>query len=669
MVAAVPTNNPLLGDWSALPFALPPFAETRVHHFPPAIAAAQAQHLAELVAIANTTAAPTFDNTIAPLDRAGRRLSDILCFYQTLTLSASSDELQAIERTLVGPLADHEAKVHAVPGLFARLQAVFDARGSNDLNSEQRRLVELLHRDWVRAGSAFDAATQAKHDAIVKELETCMTTFRHNLMADERTVVSVEAADMVGVPAHVVAAAAADGGTYAIKMTLSMVDPFLTHCPNADARERVWTQWKARGEMSADNNSIAARILQLRQEQARLHGFRTFAEFQTSDMMAKTPHAVLDLLHKVWAPARAAAVKERNVLEAYAASVGADTRIRPSDWRFYAEKVRAATFHVDDAQVKPYFCLARMTAAVMDVAHKLFQLHFVRRPDIKAYHPDVQVFEVHDEQSNEIIAIFFHDVLARPHKRGGAWMNCFRQQSRNIDDKGTAQIPLVINNCNFIKDAPLSFANVKTLFHEFGHGLHAILSNATYNRLAGTQVAQDFVELPSQLMEHWMSRTEVLSQHARHEVTGAPMPAALLENVIAAMHFQQGYKTAKSVALMLMDQALHGLDVHMPSFETEFLKTLDMPDGLDLPARVPHFRHIFGGAYAAGYFVYLWAEVLDADAFAAFVEAGDVFDKATADRARQFIYSSGNTRDHMEGYRAFRGRDPSIDALMKKKGF
>ncbi|KAF0686041.1 Aste57867_22135 [Aphanomyces stellatus] len=679
MVAA---SNPLLADWSARPFSIPPFEETEAHHFQPAIEVAQAQHVDEIRAIAENAEAPTFENTIAALDRAGRLLANILMFYHALTGSASSKELQAIERALVGPMADHSAKIKSTHGLFARVKAVYDALDSSDLNPEQSRLVERVYTGYVRGGAAFDDATQATHDAIVKELSQLMTSFRQNLMADEGESVAVTDEELVGTPDYIVAAAkkaAADKGLdgHVITLTRSLVDPFLTYCPNAAARERVWNQWKLRGEMTAerDNNPIAVRILELRQEQARLHGFRTFAEFQTSDMMAKTPDAVLDLLNKVWVPARAAALEERKTLEAYAASVGASPVVRPSDWRFYAEKVRAETFNVDDAQVKPYFSLERMTAAVMDCAHKLYNLRFVLRPDIKAYHPDVNVYEVHDEsQDDAIIAVFFHDCYARPFKRGGAWMSSFRLQSRNVDDKGTAQIPLVINNCNFTKGNPLSFNDVKTLFHEFGHGLHGMLSNASYTRLAGTQVPKDFVELPSQLMEHWMSRTEVLSKHARHEVTGEPIPTDLLEKVIAAMRFQQGYKTAELVSCMLIDQALHALEdvdgLDMRTYEADFLKKLDMPDGVGLVHRLPHFRHLFGGsAYAAGYFVYLWAAVLDADAFEAFVEAGDVFDKATADRARQFIYSSGNTRDQMDGYRAFRGRDPSIDALMKKKGF
>ncbi|KAF0686040.1 Aste57867_22134 [Aphanomyces stellatus] len=674
----VATSNPLLADWSARPFSLPPFEETETHHFQPAIEVGIVQHLDELRAIAENADAPTFDNTIAALDRAGALLTRVLNFYSNLTASCSSKELQQLERALVGPLSDHNAKAKSTPGLFARIKAVHDARDTSDLNPEQTRLVERIYTDYVRGGAAFDAETQATHDAIVKELSQLMTTFRQNITADEGdVVVQVTKDELVGTPDYLIAAADRGADGYVVTLARSMVEPFLTLCPNADARERVWQKWNFRGELSVerDNNPIAVRILELRQEQARLHGFRTFAEFQTSDMMAKTPDAVLDLLNKVWVPARAAALEERKTLEAYAASIGADTLIRPSDWRFYAEKVRAETFNVDDAQVKPYFSLERMTAAVMDCAHKLYNLRFVLRPDIKAYHPDVNVYEVHDEsQDDEIIAVFLHDNYSRPFKRGGAWMSSFRLQSRNVDDKGTAQIPVIINNNNFTKGAPLSFNNVKTLFHEFGHGLHGILSNVTYNRLAGTQVPKDFVELPSQLMEHWHRQPEVLAKHARHNVTNEPLPADLLEKVTAAMRFQQGFATVEHVACTLVDQALHALEdvdgLDMRAFEDLMLTKLEMPQGIVMRHRIPHFNHLFGGsAYAAGYFVYLWAAVLDADAFEAFVEAGDVFDKTTADRARQFIYSSGNTRDQMSGYRAFRGRDPTIDALMKKKGF
>ncbi|RQM20900.1 hypothetical protein B5M09_004078 [Aphanomyces astaci] len=683
MAPSASTNNPLLSDWSVRPFSLPPFEEIHASHFEPAIKVGIAEHLADLQQIAENPDAPTFDNTIKALDCAGALNGRILGVFHNLTSSICPPELRSVERNLVGPMADHHAAITSFPGLFERIKHVHDDKEAAKLTGEELRLVERIYVDFVRAGALFDKETQDKYNGIVKELAQLMTIFRQNITADESEVtVPVTEDELKGSPDYIVESARQAGvdrnsGTPVVTLARSMVEPFLTLCANADARERVWQAWNFRGESTPDrdNNPIAVRILELRIAQAKLHGFNTFAEYQTSDMMAKTPAAVMDLLERVWVPAKEAALRERDTLLAFASSIGEATPVlRPSDWRYYAEKVRSATFDLDDSAVKPYFSLDRMVEAVMDVAYQLYGLAFVHRPDIHAYHPDVKVYEVRFE--NEVVAIFLHDNFARPFKRGGAWMSQFRGQHRNTPD-GSNVIPIVINNNNFTKGYPatlLSFINVKTLFHEFGHGCHGMLSNATYKRLGGTQVPKDFVELPSQLMEHWMSQPQVLAKHARHVDTNEPIPEALLEKVTAAMRFQQGFATVEHVACTLVDQALHALDtvdgLDLLAFEKDILAKLDMPEGIVLRHRLPHFNHLFGGAsYAAGYYVYLWAAVLDADAFQAFVEAGDIFDKDTADRAKKFIYSSGNTRDQMEAYRAFRGREPSIDALMKKKGF
>ncbi|ETW08640.1 hypothetical protein H310_01176 [Aphanomyces invadans] len=684
MTATAPNNNPLLTDWSSRPYSLPPFDEIEASHFKPAIEAGQMEHLSDLKQIAENSDPPTFDNTIKALDRAGGLLSRVLGVFHNLSSSMCLPELRSVERELVGPLADHAAATTSYPGLFVRIKHVHDNRDTAKLEGEQLRLVERIYTDFVRAGALFDQQAQNKYNAIVKELAQLMTTFRQNITADETEVtVPVTEEELVGSPDYIVQSArqaAVDRNLegHVVTLARSMVEPFLTLCPNADARERVWREWNFRGELTPgrDNNPIAVRILELRIAQAKMHGFNTFAEYQTSDTMAKTPAAVMDLLERVWVPARDTALREREVLMSYAASMSDATPpiLRPSDWRYYAEKVRASTFDLDDSSVKPYFSLDRMVEAVMDVAHNLYGLTFVHRSDIKAYHPDVRVYEVHVE--NEVIAIFLHDNFARPFKRGGAWMSQFRGQHRNTPD-GSNVIPIVINNNNFTKGHPatlLSFNNVKTLFHEFGHGCHGMLSNATYKRLGGTQVPKDFVELPSQLMEHWMSQPQVLAKHARHVDTNEPIPPALLKKVTVAMKFHQGFATVEHVACTFIDQALHALQsvdgLDLVEFERDMLTKLGMPSGIMLRHRLPHFNHLFGASsYAAGYYVYLWAAVLDADAFEAFVEAGNIFDKDTADRARTYIYSSGNTRDQMEAYRAFRGRDPSINALMKKKGF
>ncbi|RHY10750.1 hypothetical protein DYB36_001775 [Aphanomyces astaci] len=677
------SNNPLLADWSVRPFSFPPFEEIKASHFKPAFASSQEKHLEELKQIANNPEEPTFDNTIKTFDRAGALFQSVAGVYNNLTASFCPPDLQAVQTELAGPLAEHYAKVTTFPGLFERIQHVHSHRASAGYTPEQLRLVERFYLDFVRKGALFDKETQDKYNAIVKELAELTTKFRQQVTTDESEVtVPVTAAELEGVPADIVAAArqaAADRNldSHVITLGRSLVEPFLTFCPNRDARERVWKAWTSRGELSPerDNLSLAVRILKLRSQQAKLHGYKSFADYQTVDTMAQTPEKVLELLNRVWTPAKTAANKERDVLSAYAVSIGESAEIRASDWRFYSEKVRAAKYNLDDSIVKPYFSLERMVEAVFDVAHRLYGLRFELRPDLKAYHADVPVYQVTND-SGDVLALFLHDSFARAHKKSGAWMSEFRSQSRNIDDVGTAEIPIVINNTNFTKGHPttlLSFNDCVMLFHEFGHGLHGMLSNATYRRLAGTRVLKDFLELPSQLMEHWVRQPQVLAKHARHFETNEPIPAELLAKVMAALKFQQGFATVEYTACALVDQALHAIEdvdgLDLTAFETATLEKLQMPEGIVMRHRIPHFRHLFATSmYASGYYVYLWAEVLDADAFDAFVEAGDIFHKDTADRAKKFIYSAGNTRDLMEGYRLFRGRDPKIEAMLIKNG-
>ncbi|CAK4690606.1 hypothetical protein LEN26_019422 [Aphanomyces euteiches] len=674
-------NNPLLAEWSVRPYSFPPFEDIKAEHFEPAFQVAWAKHLDELKQIADNPQEPTFDNTIKTFDRVGGLLSAIQGVYFNLTASLCTPDLQVVQRKLAGPMAEHRAKVVSFPGLFERINHVYKMRTTSNLNAEQIRLVERFHLDFVRQGALFDKKTQDKYNDIVKELAELTTTFRQQVTTDESdVVVHVDESELVGLPDDIIAAARQaaidrklDG--YVITLGRSLVEPFLTTCENRDARERVWKAWTSRGELSPDrdNCSIAVRILKLRSEQARIHGYKSFAAYQTNDTMAKTPEAVMGLLERVWAPAKVAANKERQVLSEYAVSVGDNPDIRPSDWRYYAEKVRAAKYDLDESEVKPYFSLDRMVEAVFNVANRLYGISFHLRTDLKAYHPDVKVYEV--REGEKVVALFLHDNYARPYKNSGAWMSEFRSQSRNVDDLGTNVIPIVINNNNFTKGSPtlLSFDDCVTLFHEFGHGCHGMLSNSTYQRLASTNVLKDFVELPSQLMEHWVRQPQVLAEHARHYKTGEPIPAELLSKVMAALRFQQGFATVEYTACALVDQALHALEnidgLDLNDFEKKKLAELEMPDGIVMRHRIPHFAHLFASSsYAAGYYVYLWAEVLDADAFDAFLESGDIFDKATAARARKYIYSAGNTRDHMEGYRLFRGQEPKIEPMLKKKG-
>ena len=459
-----------------------------------------------------------------------------------------------------------------------------------------------------------------------------------------------------------------------ITLSRSHIVPFLTFSQRRDLREQAWRAWTTRGEHDGehDNRPVAREILSLRNEQARLHGYAAFADYALADTMAKTQQAVAELLQQVWGPAKARAEEEREALAALALSHGETLTIEAWDWRFYAEKVRQARYDIDEAMVKPYFPLERMVDAVFDCANRLFGLRFVLMSDVQAYHADVKVYEVRDARGT-VMGVFLHDNFARPSKRSGAWMSSFRQQSRNA-----GALPLVVNNNNFARGAPgeptlLSFDDARTLFHEFGHGLHGLLSNVTYECVSGTNVLRDFVELPSQLFEHWLEEPEVLKRHARHHLTGEPIPDALVAKLHAARRFNQGYETVRYTASALVDMAAHALtDAQVPEvveFESAELRRIGLPPGIGVNHRLTHFQHLFSGSgYAAGYYVYLWAEVLDADGFAAFVEAGNAFDPIVAARLRQYIYSSGNSLEPAQAYRSFRGRAATVRPMLEKRG-
>jgi peptidyl-dipeptidase Dcp len=475
--------------------------------------------------------------------------------------------------------------------------------------------------------------------------------------------------------------AAADRGiadAWLITLSRSHVVPFLAFSERRDLRERAWRAWTTRGEHDGahDNRPVAREILTLRGEQARLHGYASYADYALADTMAGRPAAVQDLLMKVWVPAKASAERERQALQAMVASRGESLALEAWDWRYYAEKVRQARYELDEAEVKPYFPLDRMVEAVFDCAERLFGVRFVPQPQVRVYHPDVKVYEVHGP-ADRLIGLFLHDNFARPSKRSGAWMSSYRVQSRN-GAGGETVLPIVVNNNNFAKGAPgeptlLSFDDARTLFHEFGHGLHGLLSDVTYERLSGTNVLRDFVELPSQLFEHWLSEPDVLKRHARHCRTGEAIPDSLVQRLQAARTFNQGFETVRYTASALVDMAVHSLaDGEAPdigAFEAAELQRIGMPPGIGMNHRLPHFQHLFAGSgYAAGYYVYLWAEVLDADGFDAFVEAGDPFDREVAERLRRFIYSSGNSIEPTAAFQSFRGRPPVVDPMLKKKG-
>ncbi len=675
------TPNPLLQPWTA-PHGLPPFQSIQAAHFAPAFDAALAEHLADIARISGSPQPPSFENTIAALDRSGRALDRIAALFYNLTASETSPTLQAVERDMAPRLAAHNNAVYTNSALFARIDALHEQRGTLELNAEQRRVLERVHFDFVRAGARLAPAAQVRYGQIMQRLAELTTRFGQNVLADEAAyrLVLRDEADMAGLPDFVRAsarqAAAERGMSEAGVITLSRshIVPFLTFSQRRDLREQAWRAWTTRGEHDGehDNRPVAREILSLRNEQARLHGYAAFADYALADTMAKTQQAVAELLQQVWGPAKARAEEEREALAALALSHGETLTIEAWDWRFYAEKVRQARYDIDEAMVKPYFPLERMVDALFDCANRLFGLRFVLMSDVQAYHADVKVYEVRDARGT-VMGVFLHDNFARPSKRSGAWMSSFRQQSRNA-----GALPIVVNNNNFARGAPgeptlLSFDDARTLFHEFGHGLHGLLSNVTYECVSGTNVLRDFVELPSQLFEHWLEEPEVLKRHARHHLTGEPIPDALVAKLHAARRFNQGYETVRYTASALVDMAAHALtDAQVPEvveFESAELRRIGLPPGIGVNHRLTHFQHLFSGSgYAAGYYVYLWAEVLDADGFAAFVEAGNAFDPIVAARLRQYIYSSGNSLEPAQAYRSFRGRAATVRPMLEKRG-
>ncbi|MDR3427446.1 M3 family metallopeptidase [Silvimonas sp.] len=671
-------SNPLLQDWDT-PHQLPPFDLIRAEHFAPAFTALFAEHLAEIDAIAANPAAPTFANTAAAFDAAGARLSRAELLFENLTLSETNSELQAVERDMAPALAAHSSKVSMHAGFFARLDALYAQRQSLELNEEQRRLLARLHLDFVRTGAQLQGADRDRFAVIVSRIAELSTQFSQNVLADESEfrLTLKDEADLAGLPDFLRDAAQSAGKErgvdgYVITLSRSLVVPFLTYSTRRDLRETAWRAWVSRGEHAGRENApLAKEILALRLEKANLLGYKTFADYALADRMAGTPDAVYQLLEQVWEPAKQSCAQERAQLVEAARKLGEAQDIQAWDWRYLAEKVRVAKYDLDDAEVKPYFSLDNMLRAVFDCANRLFGLTFAERTDVPLYHPDVRLFEV--SRDGQLIGLFLSDNFARASKRSGAWMNIFRSQSRN----GATVLPIVINNNNFAKassgETLLSFDDVTTLFHEFGHGLHGLLSNVTYNRLAGTNVPQDYVELPSQLLENWALVPEVLERHARHLQTGAVIPADLVARIRASRTFNQGYETVRYTASTLIDLALHqrtdaqGVDI--AEFEAAERIRLGVPPEAGMNHRLPHFGHIFSDEYyAAGYYVYMWAEVLEAEAFDAFEEAGSAFDPALAEKLYRYIYSAGDSREQGLAFRTFRGREPQATPMLRKRG-
>ncbi|HEX2018863.1 MAG TPA: M3 family metallopeptidase [Aurantimonas sp.] len=662
--------------------ALPDFSAIRPEDFWPAFEAAMAAHRAEIAAIARDPAAPSFDNTLGALERGGRRLGEVARIFFALAGAHTDAALQAVERDVSPALARHSSAIALDADLFARVDDLYRRReGLPGLSDEDLRLLERTHAGFVRAGARLVGDDRQRLAEIDAALSTLGTQFSQNVLADERDwVMPLAADDLAGLPGDLVAAMAAIAAEkgiegYALTLSRSIVVPFLTLSTRRDLREAAFRAWTGRGENDgpSDNRAIMAEMLALRAEKARLLGFVSYAAYKLEDQMAGTPDAVRELLETVWTHARARARDDAAALAALAAAGGGNAAIEPWDWRYYAERRRQAEFDLDEGGLKPYFQLDRMIGAAFDVAGRLFGLTFEPLPDATAWHPDVRVWRVRDREGRER-GLFLGDYFARSSKRSGAWMSALRGQHK-LDG---GQTPVIYNVCNFARPAPgepalLSLDDARTLFHEFGHALHGLLSDVTWPSLAGTAVARDFVELPSQLFEHWLTVPEVLEKHAVDAETGEPLPRALLDRMLAARTFDAGFDTVEYTASALVDLALHetaAAPAHPLEAERETLERLGMPREIVMRHRSPHFAHIFAGdGYSAGYYSYMWSEVLDADAFEAFAETGDPFDPATAARLLDNVYSAGNRSDAAALYTAFRGRMPSPEALLRKRGF
>ncbi|THH35237.1 M3 family peptidase [Aliishimia ponticola] len=666
-------QNTFLAHWDT-PFGLPPFDQIDDEMFAPALDKALALHTAEIAAISADRDAPTFENVIGALEAAGSELDRVLGVFFNVAGADSNPKREELQRTFSPKLAVHFAEVSSNKKLFARIAAVWDARDSLDLTDEQARVLMLTHRGFVRAGAALEGEDEDRMKAIKSRLAELGTAFTQNLLADERSwYMKLADDDLEGLPEFVVSAARAAGaeknaGGPVVTLSRSLIVPFLQFSPRRDLRETAYKAWAARGANGGetDNREIAAEILKLREERAKLLGYPDFASYKLETEMAGTPEKVRELLMAVWKPARQRAEEDGAVLANMMKEDGINGDLEPWDWRYYSEKRRAAEHDLDEAEIKPYFQLDRMIEAAFDCASKLFGLQF-RPLDVPLYHEDCRAWEV--TRDGEHVAVFIGDYFARGSKRSGAWCSAIRSQANWPDP----QRPIVVNVCNFAKGDPalLSYDDARTLFHEFGHALHQMLSNVTYESVSGTSVARDFVELPSQLYEHWLEVPEVLREFATHAETGAPMPEDLLNRVLAAATYDMGFQTVEYVASALVDLAFHegAAPADPMAKQAEVLEALGMPHAIGMRHATPHFAHVFAGdGYSSGYYSYMWSEVMDADAFAAFEEAGSAFDPERAKALEEHILSTGGSVEAADLYVAFRGRLPGVEALLKGRG-
>jgi peptidyl-dipeptidase Dcp len=676
-------DNPLLQPWTGPYGGVPPFDKVRVSDFEPALQWAMDETRREIDRIANDPAPPTFENTLAAMENSGRTLDRVSAIYGIWSSNMSSAEFQPVEREMEPRLAAFSDEITQNEKLFRRIEAVYNSDKSR-LTPEQQRVAWRTYTNFVRAGAKLDAAAKKRLSAINQELANLYTSFSQNVLADEtdRYLVIDNERDLAGLTQSQRDAAAAAAtarnmsGKWVINNTRSAVDPFLTYSDRRELREKAWRMFIMRGDNgdAQDNNAIITRILKLRAERANLLGYPTHAHWRLENAMAGTPEKAMELMEEVWTPAVARVKQEVADMQKIASREGAKITIEPWDYRYYAEKVRKERYALDQNEVKQYLQLDKLTEAIHWVAGELFNFRFTPVNNVTVYHPDVTVYEVTDRTSGQHVGLWYFDPFARPGKRSGAWMNAYRNQERFQGDVKT----IVSNNSNFVKGKPgepvlISWDDAETMFHEFGHALHGLSSNVTYPSVSGTAVARDYVEFPSQLLEHWLSTPEVLNRYAVHYQTGKPIPQALVDKIARAATFNEGFATTEYLSSALVDMKMHlagNQTIDPDKFERETLEQLGMPRQLVMRHRPPHFLHVFSGdGYSAGYYSYLWSDVITADAAEAFREGGGFYDPGVAGRLRENIFSVGNTIDPAEGYRRFRGRDPKIDALMRKRGF
>jgi len=677
-------ENPLLAKWEGPYGGVPPFDRVQIALFKPALEAAMAEQLAETDRIANNAAAPDFENTIAALERTGHTLDRVNTLYGIWSGTMSTSDFQVVQREMAPKLAAFNDKITQNEALFKRIDAVYNSPAKARLNPEQQRLTWLYYTNFVRAGARLNPDAKKRLSEINQQLAGLFTRFSQNVLAEEtdQFMVLKSEAELAGLPQSVrdAAAAAAEQkkqpDSWVIMNTRSSIDPFLTYSDRRDLREKAWRMFVNRGDNGGehDNNATITEILQLRAERAKLLGYPTHAHWRLENAMAKTPERAMELMEAVWKPAVARVHEEVADMQALADKEGAKITIEPWDYRYYMEKVRKAKFDLDQNEIKPYLQLEKLREGIFWVAGELFNFNFTPVTNVPVANPDIRVWEVTDKTTKRHIGLWYFDPYARAGKRSGAWMNAYRAQEK-IDGEITT---IVSNNANFVKGKPgepvlISWDDATTMFHEFGHALHGLNSNVTYPSLAGTAVPRDYVEFPSQLMEHWLSTPEVLQRFAVHYQTGKPIPQELVDKIKRSATFNQGFATVEYLAAALVDMKLHlagDKKIDPDAFERETLAQLGMPKEIVMRHRLPHFLHIFSSdSYSAGYYSYLWSDVITADAFGAFMEGKGPYDRAVAERLRKFVFSVGNTVDPADAYRSFRGRVPKVDALMKKRGF